>query len=526
MKAPCLLALSLCLLPEAGSCATAPALPRGHVFFECNFESADALQGWSGAPRLGPGCESAHSLFIERAAGSSSGASAVRIPLPAAQMHGYLVFVSGMVRAENVSEKPQPWNGIKLMLPMTTRSGKSYPQAAIGVGTFAWQRFVFPVRVPDDVTEIALHLGLEAVTGRVWFDDVKITVRKPPFVVEPRAAPGPVYKGHDLTRLRGAMVSANINEASIQVLGQEWNANLIRWQLTRQRYSGDPLDLAAYDRWLEGELAKLDAALPLCERYGLRVVIDLHSPPGGKQTSGGYAGSSDGLFNNAACQAKFIEVWERMARRYRGAQAVWGYDLANEPVENVVDEQCADWQELAERAAYAIRAIDAQRTIIVEPPQGGGPAGFAQFRPLDVPHVVYSVHMYLPHRFTHQGVTNPADRAYRYPGEIDGKRWDKAQLEAALQPAIAFQKRYGVHIYVGEFSAIRWAPGDSAYRYLKDLIEIFEAHGWDWSYHAFREWQGWSVEHGSDRADTAPVAQPTDREKLLRAWFARNKKPG
>ena len=99
------------------------------------------------------------------------------------------------------------------------------------------------------------------------------------------------------------------------------------------------------------------------------------------------------------------------------------------------------------------------------------------------------------------------------------------QLEAALQPAVDFQRRYGVHIYIGEFSAIRWAPDGSAYRYLKDLIEIFEAHDWDWSYHAFREWDGWSVEHGSNPDDHRRSAIPTDREKLLRAWFAKNQKP-
>jgi endoglucanase len=88
-----------------------------------------------------------------------------------------------------------------------------------------------------------------------------------------------------------------------------------------------------------------------------------------------------------------------------------------------------------------------------------------------------------------------------------------------------FQKRYRVHIYMGEFSAIRWAPDNSACRYLGDLIEIFEARGWDWSYHAFREWDGWSVEHGGDRNDSRRAASPTDRERLLRGWFERNQKP-
>jgi hypothetical protein len=129
--------------------------------------------------------------------------------------------------------------------------------------------------------------------------------------------------------------------------------------------------------------------------------------------------------------------------------------------------------------------------------------------------------MYAPGAFTHQGV-HGTGKPYRYPGEIDGKRWDKAQLEAALKPAVDFQKTYGVHIYIGEFSAIRWAPDNSACRYLRDLIEIFEAHDWDWTYHAFREWDGWSVEHGPDRRDHKPSPTPTDRERLLRSWFAKN----
>jgi len=143
---------------------------------------------------------------------------------------------------------------------------------------------------------------------------------------------------------------------------------------------------------------------------------------------------------------------------------------------------------------------------------------------LSVPNVVYSVHMYLPHEFTHQGVFGPSAPVV-YPGEIGGKKWDKAALREALQPAIDFQKAYNVHIYVGEFSAIRWAPDQSAYRYLRDLIEVMEDLGWDWTYHAFREWDGWSVEHTENRDDHARAATPTLREQLLRGWFAKNKKP-
>lgn len=524
MNKPWLFATLWCLQFVPVWAAEPPALPRGHVFYATGFEGADALKGWSGKASLGPGFESSQSLCIERPAGSPDGSAAVTLSLHVDAMRGYLVYFSARIRAENVSAKPQPWNGVKFMAPIVTADGRLWPAADTPVGTFDWRPFRFAVRVPADAQSIRLHLGLERVTGKAWFDEIRVTVGKPPIVAKARAVAGPVYKGHDLPRLRGAMVSPDIDPESLRVLGQEWKANVIRWQLIRRGRIDDPLDLAAYDRWLASALAQFDAALPFCEKYGLRVVLDLHSPPGGRTTSGGYAGSDHGLFASAACQKRFVELWQEIAQKYRGAKAIWGYDLANEPVEGVIEEGLADWQELAERTAKAIRAIDPVRTIIVEPAQWGSPDGLKDFQPIDVPNVVYSVHMYVPGSFTHQGV-HGGNRQVRYPGEIDGKYWDKAQLAAALKPAIDFQKNYNVHIYIGEFSAIRWAPDNSAYRYLRDLIEIFEAHDWDWTYHAFREWDGWSVEHGPDPKDHRPSPTPTDRQRLLQSWFAKNLRP-
>ena len=144
----------------------------------------------------------------------------------------------------------------------------------------------------------------------------------------------------------------------------------------------------------------------------------------------------------------------------------------------------------------------------------------------DLDRVIYSFHMYQPHIFTHQfRRTKEFPKGIEYPGAIRGVKWDKARLLAAMQPAIDFQREFNVQIYVGEFSAIRWAPNESAHRYTRDLIELFEAAGWDWAYHAYREWQGWSVEHGIDKSNTAPSGTPTKRKKLLLNYFATNQHP-
>ena len=503
---------------------TVAPLPNGHPLFQTGFEGGNALHGWSGQGRLESGYRSQQALTIERPPGGAAPASFVSVKLPAEAMRGCLIRISAMTRAEQVSSKPNPWNGIKCMLAIETPDRKLWPQAAVDAGTFDWRRVAFTVRVPTNATSATLILGLEQVGGTVWFDDVRIVVAKPPASRATKAVVGPPFADPDRPRLRGAMVSPDIDAEGLRVLGTDWKANLIRWQLIRHGRPGQSVSVDDYDPWLEGELKRLDAALPHCERNGLQVVVDLHSPPGGKATASGYVGSDDRLFTDPACQEKLVAVWQRIATRYRQAKAIWGYDLVNEPVEDFVEEGCDDWQALAERTARAIRAIDPRRVIIVEPASWGGPDGLADLVPLGVSNVVYSVHMYLPHAFTHQGVHGPGV-AWRYPGVIEEKAWDKARLEAALAPVVEFQRAYGVRIYIGEFSAIRWAPNDSAHRYLQDLIEVFETHGWDWSYHAFREWSGWSVEHGSDREDTTRVATPTDRQRLLRHWFARNQKP-
>jgi len=441
--------------------------------------------------------------------------------LPVEQMRGWTVRGSALVKAENVTAKPNPWNGIKFMLIIETSGDKSYRQAPLDVGTFDWKRTTFTVRIPTNATTVTLALGLEKVTGNVWFDAVKIYAAKPPVTKKPTPVAGPMFTGRTLPRLRGAMIGPHIDEEGLRTFGRDWNANLIRWQLIRHRRATTD----DYDEWLEGELQRLDAGLPLCEKCGLMVAVDLHSPPGGKATVSGYIGTDDRLFTDRKMQDKFVEVWRRIATRYKNAKAVWGCDLANEPVEDFVEDGCDDWHALAERAAKAIREIDPTRAIICEAPPWGSPNSLAEFTPIAVSNVVYSVHMYVPSEFTHQGVHKRGGEPVNYPGPIKDKMWDKAALEKVLQPVVDFQKRYNVHIYIGEFSAIRWAPGDSACRYLKDCIEIFESHGWDWSYHAFREWDGWSVEHGPDQKDRQPSPTPTEREKLLRSWFARNKKP-
>jgi endoglucanase len=214
-----------------------------------------------------------------------------------------------------------------------------------------------------------------------------------------------------------------------------------------------------------------------------------------------------------------------MAQHYRGSRAIYAYDILNEPREDdfVYDpDGGVEWQLLAERAIAAIRQIDPDTPILVEAAHWSNPDGFLTLKPINGKNLIYSPHFYLPHAYTHQRVYQDYATAYTYPGIISGVQWDREQMLKELEPVIAFQRKYNVPIYIGEFSVVRWAPG--AERWLDDAISIFEEHGWDWTYHAFREYEGWSVEHGSDKSDTT-VKATTPRKELLLKYLGRNVQP-
>ncbi len=507
---------------------TAAAAPTraavGEVILRTDFTAADALAQWQGREKAGISLDKKgdrQMVRIEQPAAGGQQSISIRRALPVERLRGVRVAVEARCSAEGVSDPPRPWNGIKCMIHTVGPSGPKWQQQNNVSGTFENRRLNFFALIPEDATEAYLVLGLEAVGGKVWFDDITAKVvgakRKRPAV----PPSGPVYKGHDLPRLRGAMIGTKVDEADLEVLGGKWGANHVRWQLLWGGFPHSPADKAdtnEYDAWLESELQRLDRLLPVCRRLGIRVVIDLHTPPGGRAPD-----KHCRIFSNRQMQDHFVVVWERIARRYKDQEMVWGYDLVNEPVESPEANDLLDWRSLALKTARRVREIDPNHAIIVEPAPWGSVEALDWFEPLDVPKVVYSVHFYTPGEFTHQGVYN-SPVGIEYPGEIHGVRWDKERLRKALQPAVEFQRDYNVHIYLGEFSAIRWAPNDSAERYLRDCIDLFEEYGWDWAYHAFREWDGWSVEHGPDRNDRRPTAEPTARQLLLQKWYKQNQR--
>lgn len=119
-------------------------------------------------------------------------------------------------------------------------------------------------------------------------------------------------------------------ENDLQTL-KAWDVNLVRVQLTRNwNQANTDLDLGEYDHWLDGKLDHLEDVLRMNREggCGLRFVIDLHSPPGGRDEAHDMT-----MFYDKKYADHFIRCWRKIAKRFKGNPAVWGYDLINEPVQ-------------------------------------------------------------------------------------------------------------------------------------------------------------------------------------------------
>ena len=87
-----------------------------------DFDEPGCLDAWSGSDgRVVTGYKGTTSLLVEN--GDPARSVARRIAIPAGALSGRRITVSAVVKADGVSDPPNPWNGIKVMLVLETGDG-------------------------------------------------------------------------------------------------------------------------------------------------------------------------------------------------------------------------------------------------------------------------------------------------------------------------------------------------------------------------------------------------------------------
>lgn len=226
---------------------------------------------------------------------------------------------------------------------------------------------------------------------------------------------------------------------------------------------------------------------------------------------------------------EFAAGWEIVARHFKNWSPRLYLELLNEP-NGALDHDALT--AVHQAGIAAIRRVDPRRILLVNPPEWAAARGLDRlFLPDQDERIIVSIHSYEPFEFTHQDadwVGLGGLRGIRYPGPPPGPAtvpaalhdhpglaaWIRAYnsrrgrdnpsgpaaFEGPLDEALAWSKRFGRPIHVGEFGAYRKADPASRQRYARDFRRAAEQRGIPWAL-----WE-WKAGFGYwDEADGRPL---------------------
>ena len=324
------------------------------------------------------------------------------------------------------------------------------------------------------------------------------------------------------TVVRGMHVETNIGPGTIEHLRTSYGANAVRIALNPRTIDDNSNDVHRGQAF-EIALDKAEILLREVSRQGMYAIIDLHN------TSSTDLPVTSAFWNNAVNKQIWINNWKAIVQRFLPYKAhIWGYDILNEPTMDN-SQAAANYLLWATDIVAAIRTFDADTPVIVEGTPWANASNFANggsgIPVINDSKVIYSFHFYDPYNFTHQGISvfnnQPTTSSWSdqssYPGTIGSTYYDKNKLQQLLQPVRNFQLAHNnVPIYVGEFSALRWAPG--AKQYISDAISLFEQYGWSWTYLGYQSFHGWDPDFNSlmtSDANSAVALSETDTDRAI-----------
>jgi hypothetical protein len=269
------------------------------------------------------------------------------------------------------------------------------------------------------------------------------------------------------------------------------------------------------------QLDKLDSLMPLMSALDIKVLLVLHTPPGGFASKGQWPQFK--IFSDVALQDALVNLWQEITVRYLGNSQFLGFELLSEPATGS-GRVSPIWVNLAIRTSQAVLNLDPARKIYLPPDYANGKhfktfwkrvsKGLGKVAMRES--VILVGHYFLPAAYVNQGIYN--SKNIKYPSKSLRNNVKKSLLRFK-KSARAVRSP----ILIGEFSAARWAPG--ADLFLRDVVKFFERAKFDWMYHTFRggDWRRpWSLENSSVKEDLAPVSSEQPRLTVLKRFYRKN----
>lgn len=226
----------------------------------------------------------------------------------------------------------------------------------------------------------------------------------------------------------------------------------------------------------------LERVINWAKKYNIEVILDLHATYGSQNCD--WHSDSLGralLWEEEKYRNKTINLWEKIADRFKNNTTVLGYDLLNEPVidKNRIDVLKSFYKCLVK----SIKSIDKKHIIFLEGNFWATDVNFIEEIIEENVHV--SVHYYMPLDYTFNFVP-----FFTYPGKINNILWDKDRIYKSLYNYYLFASKNKVGIWIGEFGINYRGNKWGEMQYLKNLLEVFREFNFGWTYWTYKSIAG------------------------------------
>ena len=229
----------------------------------------------------------------------------------------------------------------------------------------------------------------------------------------------------------------------------------------------------AEPRKIEGEGYRLlDDVVAWCKKENLYVIFDMHAAPGGQ--TGDNIDDSWGypfLFESAESQDLTVNLWRKIAARYRDEPAVIGYDLLNEPIAPYFDTADLNpkLEPLYRKMVAGIRVVDRNHLIFLGGAQWDN--NFKVFGPPFDDKLVYTFHKY----------------------------WMEVNQQA-IQEYLDFRDKHNVPVWMGE-------SGENTDEWISSYRTLLERNNIGWCFWPYKKLNATSC--------VVSINSPTDWDTIV-----------
>lgn len=242
---------------------------------------------------------------------------------------------------------------------------------------------------------------------------------------------------------------------------------------------------------------RMDWIVSQCGSRGIYTILDLHGAFGsqnGQDHSGQVIDSANQVtfFSNESLMSKTLELWQNIAKHYKGNGNVAGYDTLNEPGEKAGQTGEKHWK-FYDRMYKAIREVDPDHIIIFE--SCWGVNNLPNPKNYGWENVIYEYHHY----------------TWDYTGSDDSSyNGQKNAIDNLVNDVLKVD--YGNPTYIGEFNCFDNTKG---WNY---VLEKMNSNGWHWttwSYKA-RGMGSWGIYHEKGNEKVNPSS--SSENDIKRIW--------